>query len=149
MRAVVQRVGKAWVVVDGAETGRIGQGILVLLGVEKGDTERDAEYVVDKCLTLRIFEDEEGRMNHSVTETGGGVLIVSQFTLCGDCRKGRRPSFAGAADPEEGRRLYEYAVGLARGRGVPVATGVFRAHMEVHLMNDGPVTLLVDSRKRL
>ncbi len=149
MRALVQRVGEAWVVVEGAETGRIGPGILVLLGVEKGDTERDAEYLVDKCLTLRIFEDEEGRMNRSVAETGGGVLIVSQFTLCGDCRRGRRPSFAEAADLEEGRRLYEYAIGLARGRGVPVATGVFRAHMEVHLMNDGPVTLFVDSRKRL
>lgn len=147
MRAVIQRVSVAWVEVDGKEAGRIGQGILVLLGVEKGDTERDAEYLIDKVSHLRIFEDGEGKMNRSVLETGGGVLIVSQFTLCGDCRKGRRPSFARAAGPDEGRRLYEYAVDLARKSGLPVATGIFQARMQVHLVNDGPVTLLIDSRK--
>ncbi|NDY42466.1 D-tyrosyl-tRNA(Tyr) deacylase [Dissulfurirhabdus thermomarina] len=148
MRAVWQRVSEAGVKVDGEEVARIGRGALVLLGVERGDGEADARYLAEKIVSLRAFEDAEGRMNRSVADIGGGLLLVSQFTLAGDCRKGRRPSFAGAAPPEEAERLYLRVAELARGFGVPVATGRFRARMAVRLVNDGPVTLLLDSRRR-
>ncbi len=146
MKAVYQRVSKASVVVDGNTVGEIGKGALVLLGVETGDTEKDGAYIADKCEGLRVFEDEEGRMNYSLKDVGGSVLLVSQFTLCGETRKGRRPSFSNAARPDEARRLYEFVADRLREKGVPVQTGVFQAHMEVNLVNDGPVTLLLDSR---
>jgi D-tyrosyl-tRNA(Tyr) deacylase len=147
MRAVLQRVTRASVEVDGSIVGRIGRGWLVLLGVAKGDTEADAESLAEKVVGLRAFEDDQGKMNLGVAEVGGGVLVVSQFTLLGDCRKGRRPSFTDAAEPAEAERLYRYFVDRVASAGVPVATGVFRAHMDVELLNDGPVTLLLDSRK--
>jgi D-tyrosyl-tRNA(Tyr) deacylase len=147
MKAVLQRVSEASVSVDGAVVGAIGRGILVLLGVEKGDGERDADWLVRKAVELRIFEDEAGKMNRSLQEVGGGLLAVSQFTLAGNCGKGRRPSFDTAAPPEEGRRLYELFVEGVRQAGVPVATGIFQADMQVALINDGPVTFLLDSRK--
>ena len=131
----------------GPASGRIGAGWLVLLGVERGDTEADAEWIAEKVLNLRAFEDDQGKMNRSVADVGGGVLVVSQFTLLGDCRGGRRPSFTAAADPAEAERLYlRFAERLAES-GLEVATGVFRAMMKVELVNDGPVTLLLDSRK--
>jgi D-tyrosyl-tRNA(Tyr) deacylase len=132
--------------VDGREVGRIGRGILLLLGVSGDDARRDADYLVDKTLHLRIFEDDAGRMNRSLLDVGGELLVVSQFTLYGDCRKGRRPSFVQAAPPDMAEKLYEYFVGRARERGVPVATGRFRAMMDVALVNDGPVTLILESR---
>jgi D-tyrosyl-tRNA(Tyr) deacylase len=147
MRAIVQRVKEARVEVDGEVTGRIGEGVLVLLGAGKDDTEEDAEYLAEKILTLRIFEDAEGKMNLSVVDTGGEVLVVSQFTLYGDCRKGRRPSFDKAARPEDAERLYELFVGELRERGAKVETGRFRAMMDVHLVNSGPVTLMLDSKR--
>lgn len=147
MRAIIQRVKEARVEVDGEVVGRIGEGILVLLGAGKDDTEEDAEYLAEKILTLRIFEDKDGKMNLSVTDTGGGVLVVSQFTLYGDCRKGRRPSFDKAAPSELAERLYELFVRTIRERGVKVETGRFRAMMDVHLVNSGPVTLMLDSKK--
>jgi len=147
MRAVVQRVRQAGVTVDGREAGRIPEGILILLGVAQGDRERDADYLAKKCAELRIFEDAEGRMNRSVKEIGGGALVVSQFTLLADCRKGRRPSFAGAAPPPEAERLYEYFVERLRAEGLVVATGVFGARMDVASVNAGPVTLLLDSKR--
>jgi len=147
MRAIVQRVKEARVEVDGETVGRIGEGALVLLGAGKDDTEEDAEYLAEKTLTLRIFEDSEGKMNLSVTDTGGAVLVVSQFTLYGDCRKGRRPSFDKAAPPEEAERLYELFVAELRERGAKVETGRFRAMMDVHLVNRGPVTLMLDSKR--
>lgn len=147
MRAIVQRVKEARVEVDGETVGRIGEGALVLLGAGKDDTEEDAEYLAEKILTLRIFEDGEGKMNLSVTDTGGSVLVVSQFTLYGDCRKGRRPSFDKAAPPEEAERLYELFVAELRERGAKVETGRFRAMMDVHLVNRGPVTLMLDSKR--
>lgn len=131
--------------VDGEVTGKIGPGLLVLLGVARGDEARHADWLVDKIVQLRIFEDENGKMNRSLAETGGGLLVVSQFTLYGDCRKGRRPSFDKAATADDARRLYLYFVQRARSTGVPVATGVFQAMMKVRLVNDGPVTLLVES----
>jgi D-aminoacyl-tRNA deacylase len=145
MRIVLQRVLEARVDVDSKTTGAIGQGLLVLLGVSKGDTEADADYLVEKTLNLRIFPDDEQRMNRSVLDVNGSLLVVSQFTLYGDCRKGRRPSFDRAAAPEPARRLYEYFCDTARARGIPVETGVFQAMMRVHLVNDGPVTLVYDS----
>jgi D-tyrosyl-tRNA(Tyr) deacylase len=145
MRLVVQRVKQARVEVDGAITGAIDLGLLVLLGISKTDTRRDADFLVDKVVGLRVFPDEAGKMNRSILEAGGSLLVVSQFTLYGDCRKGRRPSFDAAAGPEEAARLYEYFVDTARARGVPVETGVFQAMMQVHLVNDGPVTILCDS----
>jgi D-aminoacyl-tRNA deacylase len=145
MRAVIQRVRKALVTVDGQVTGEIGPGLLILLGVAKTDTERDADYLANKIVALRIFPDEEGKMNRSVVEAGGGLLVVSQFTLYGDCRKGRRPSFDLAAGAEQAKVLYEYFVDLARRASVPVHTGVFQAMMQIHLVNDGPVTIIIDS----
>ena len=143
MRAVVQRVSEARVEVDGAITGEIAGGLLVLLGVTKTDTSSTAAAMVDKILNLRIFSDEAGKMNLSLLDTGGSLLAVSQFTLYGDCRKGRRPSFDQAAPAEQARALYEEFVAVAR-RSVRVETGIFQAHMEVSLVNDGPVTLIVD-----
>ena len=145
MRAIVQRVSEASVRVDEQVVGRIGSGLLVLLGVARADGNREADYLAEKIVHLRVFEDEQGKLNRSVREAGGQVLVVSQFTLLGDCRKGRRPSFTDAADPETGNQLYEYFVGQARQMGVTVETGRFRAHMKVALINDGPVTLVIDS----
>lgn len=148
MRAVLQRVTQAQVAVEGRVEGQIGRGIVVLLGIEQGDTPDDARYLADKTIQLRIFDDAEGKMNLALPEVGGALLVVSQFTLLGDCRKGRRPSFVQAAAPESAQPLYETFVAAAGAQGVPVATGVFRAMMELTLVNDGPVTLLLDSRKR-
>jgi D-tyrosyl-tRNA(Tyr) deacylase len=142
---VVQRVRAARVEVEGETVGEIGRGFLVLLGVAKGDTAREAEWMAQKLAGLRLFEDAEGKMNLGLEEVGGAVLLVSQFTLLGDCRKGRRPSFTQAAPPEEADRLYQLVVGKLRANGVRVETGVFQAHMQVHLTNDGPVTLLMDT----
>jgi D-aminoacyl-tRNA deacylase len=149
MRALLQRVTEARVVInqaDHAVAGEIGAGLLVLLGVSKLDTEADAEFVAQKILNLRIFTDEDGKMNRSVLDTGGALLVVSQFTLYGDCRKGRRPSFDDAAPAEQARSLYEHFVTVARRSSLQVETGVFQADMAVSLINDGPVTLLVESR---
>lgn len=148
MRAVVQRVSSARVVVDEEIVGEIGAGLMVLLGVEKEDTEEDGRYLAGKLAGLRIFADEAGKMNLSVQEVGGGLLVVSQFTLLGDCRQGRRPGFSAAAPPAEADRLYLYLCDLLRQRGLTVATGIFRADMDVHLVNHGPVTFILDSRKR-
>ena len=131
--------------IDGEVAGSIGRGLLVLLGVGHGDSEKQAHWLADKIAGLRIFEDEAGKMNLSVEEVGGSALVVSQFTLYGDCRKGRRPSFAGAAPPEEADRLYQVFVARLRERGLPVETGVFQAMMQVHLVNDGPVTVVVET----
>ena len=147
MRAVIQRVQSASVCVDGRMTGKIDQGLLVLVGVGKGDGEKDIAYMVSKLPDLRIFEDASGKFNLSLREAGGGMLVVSQFTLYGDCRKGRRPSFTDAAEPAEAKKLYEQLVFKLREQGIPVETGEFRAKMEVHLVNDGPVTILLDSRQ--
>lgn len=146
MRAVLQRVSRASVAVGGAIVGQIGQGLLVLLGVGKGDTGADAEALARKVVELRVFQDAAGKMNLSLKDTGGSLLVVSQFTLYGDTRKGRRPSFDLAAPPEQARSLYERFVEAARAQGVEVATGVFQAMMSVSLVNEGPVTFLVESR---
>lgn len=147
MRAVVQRVAAARVEVEGEIVGSIGPGLLVYLGAAAGDGDGDLDYVVHKIAGLRVFADEAGRMNHSVADVGGAVLVVSQFTLFGDVRRGRRPSFDGAAEAEEARRLYERAVGELRGRGLTVETGRFQATMDVHAVVTGPVTIQLDSRK--
>ncbi len=147
MRAVLQRVSQASVRVEGRTVGEIGPGLLVLLGVEAGDAEGDAAALADKTAGLRIFEDDAGKMNLSVRDTGGALLIVSQFTLLADCRQGRRPGFSNAAPPELANALYENFVGRLRSLGLKVETGVFQAEMEVSLVNQGPVTLLLDSRK--
>lgn len=147
MRAVVQRVLEASVLVEGAVTGRAAQGLLVYLGVALGDTEADAAYLAEKIATLRIFPDAEGRMNLSVEDRGGAVLVVSQFTLLADARKGRRPSYSGAAEPREAEALYGYFVNRLRERGLVCETGVFQTHMRVTYTNDGPITILLDSRK--
>jgi D-aminoacyl-tRNA deacylase len=147
MRAVVQRVKRCRVTVEGQTIGEIGPGLLVLLGVSKSDSEAAADYLLEKIIGLRIFEDSEGKMNLSVQDTGGAVLVVSQFTLYGDVRRGRRPSFDDAARPEEAKRLYEYFVEKIRAAGLRCETGQFQAMMEVELVNSGPVTILLDSEK--
>ncbi len=147
MRAVIQRVTRAKVVVDEAITGEIGIGLLVLLGVEAGDTEEDLKYTFNKTVGLRVFEDADEKMNLSLADVGGQLLVVSQFTLLGDVRKGRRPGFNNAAAPDMANRFYEKFVELGRAQGIEVQTGVFQADMAVELVNDGPVTILVDSRK--
>ena len=147
MRAVVQRVSEASVRVNEELVGRIGPGLVVLLGVGQDDSETDADYLADKVVNLRIFSDDAGHMNRSVLDTGGEILVVSQFTLYGDARKGRRPGFTEAASPEEADRLYQLFVLRARQSGLRVETGVFRAMMDVALVNQGPVTILLDSRK--
>ncbi|MFO0910229.1 MAG: D-aminoacyl-tRNA deacylase [Isosphaeraceae bacterium] len=147
MRAVLQRVTEASVEVDGRVAGAIDAGWLILLGVSRGDTDDEARKLAEKVVLLRGFEDEQGKMNRSVAEVGGGLLVVSQFTLLADCRGGRRPSFTEAAEPAEAERLYLLFADHARSLGVPVETGVFRAMMRVSLVNDGPVTFLLDSRK--
>lgn len=147
MRCVIQRVTRASVAVDGAIVGKIDRGYMVLVGVMEGDTEQDMRYCADKVAGLRIFEDENEKMNLSITDVGGAVLAVSQFTLAGDARHGRRPSFSTAARPEAATPLYEGFVALLRTAGIPVETGVFQAHMEVELVNDGPATILLDSKK--
>lgn len=147
MRAVVQRVARASVEVDGRIVGEIGQGLLVLIGVSRSDAEADSDYLVEKIAGLRIFEDGDGKMNRSVVDIGGAVLAVSQFTLYGDVRRGKRPSFDDAARPERARALYEYFVAQIRQRGLHCETGKFQAEMSVSLINQGPVTLLLDSSK--
>lgn len=149
MRAVVQRVDCASVTVDGSVTGKVNKGLLVLLGVAEGDTDKDLNYIVDKVTGLRIFEDENEKMNLSVQDVGGEILAVSQFTLCGDCRKGKRPSFDKAAKPDIANAYYERFVDACREKNIHVETGIFRAHMLVELVNNGPVTILLDSTKLL
>jgi D-tyrosyl-tRNA(Tyr) deacylase len=148
MRAVIQRVSGARVVIDAKEHSKIGPGLLVLVGVEKDDTPEDAAALARRIVELRIFEDDSGKMNRSITESGGQILAVSQFTLLGDCRKGRRPSFDPAAPPDVARTLYEQFVKEIDALGIAVATGVFQAEMNVELTNQGPVTFILDSRKR-
>jgi len=147
VRAVVQRVSRAEVRVEGRTAGAVGKGLLVLLGVAREDGEDDARALADKVAALRIFEDAAGKMNLAVADAGGGLLVVSQFTLLGDARKGNRPGFTDAAPPEAANALYETFCAALRAKGLAVGTGVFRAHMEVELVNDGPVTLLLDSRR--
>lgn len=144
MKAVIQRVTSASVTVEGASVGRIGKGILVLLGVEKGDDEIKADWLVEKICGLRIFYDEAGKMNLSLLDVGESLLVVSQFTLAGNCSKGKRPSFDTAASADEGNRLYEYFVAASKRLGVPVETGIFQADMQVSLVNDGPVTFVLE-----
>jgi len=146
MKAVIQRVARASVHVEGKTVGQIGSGLLVLLGVARGDGELDGRNLLEKIRMLRIFSDEQGKMNRSLAETGGSVLLVSQFTLLGRTTKGRRPSFDEAAPPEEAKRLYEQVIAGLRAHGTHVETGVFAAHMQVELLNDGPVTFVLDSK---
>jgi len=147
MRAVVQRVSQAQVVVEGEVVGRIDRGFVVLLGVAQGDTADDVATMADKLVGLRVFDDAEGKMNLALADVGGAMLVISQFTLLGDCRKGRRPSYVEAAPPDLAEALYELVVAEVRNRGIEVATGRFRTQMDVTLTNDGPVTLLIDTRK--
>ena len=147
MRAVVQRVSSARVTVDGEVVGRIGRGFLVLLGVATDDTQEDVVYMAQKVAGLRVFEDADGKMNLALADVGGQVLVVSQFTLYGDCRKGRRPSFIAAAPPEQAETLYRGFVAELKGQGIAVETGRFQVHMDVELVNDGPVTLIVESKR--
>jgi D-tyrosyl-tRNA(Tyr) deacylase len=144
VKAVVQRVTQGSVTVDHHDVGRIGHGLVILLGVARGDSEKEADYLAEKIVQLRIFEDDNGKMNRSLLDTGGSMLVVSQFTLLGDCRKGRRPSFAAAAPPEQAEALYTHFVRKVAQMGVPAATGRFRASMQVALTNDGPVTLILE-----
>ena len=144
MKAVIQRVSSASVTVEGDVVGRIGQGIMILLGVEKGDAELQADWLVEKICGLRMFYDDDGKMNLSVRDIGGALLVVSQFTLAGNCAKGKRPSFDTAAPADEGKRLYDYFVAVAGNSGVPVETGIFQADMQVALVNDGPVTFILE-----
>jgi D-tyrosyl-tRNA(Tyr) deacylase len=147
MRAVIQRVKQASVTVDGRSTGQIEQGLLVFLGVGPDDGEEDAAYMAVKIANLRIFADDEGKMNRSLWEIRGGLLLISQFTLFGDCRKGRRPDFSQAAPPALAKALYEQTIETLRGLGIPVQTGIFAADMQIDSVNDGPVTILLDSKK--
>jgi len=147
VRAVVQRSQQSRVTVNRVETASIQNGLVVLLGIKKGDQQGDADYLMDKITNLRIFEDEAGKMNLSIRDSGGSVLMVSQFTLCGDARKGRRPSFTDAEEPDRAQALFEYAVECLRQRGLTVYTGVFGADMLVSIANDGPVTILLDSER--
>jgi len=149
MKLVIQRVSQASVVVDGGTVGTIRTGLVVFIGISRSDTLADADYLSDKVLGLRIFPDESGKMNRNIAEAGGSLLVVSQFTLYGDCRKGRRPSFDQAAPPEQARDTYDYFVSTLRRGPVPVETGVFQAMMEVHLVNEGPITLLMESDGRV
>jgi len=148
MRLVIQRVKESKVTVNDSTTGSIRSGLLVFIGISREDSHAEVDYMLDKLLGLRIFPDDNGKMNRNITESGGALLLVSQFTLYGDCRKGRRPSFDRAAPPETAQPLYEYFVESARRGTIPVETGVFQASMEVHLINDGPVTILLDSDDR-
>jgi len=147
MRAVIQRVKSAQVIVNEKTIGSIGFGLLVLLGISREDNCDDADYLVEKSINLRIFEDQDGKMNRSLFDVGGEMLIVSQFTLIADCRKGRRPSFTAAAAPAEAKKLYQYFIERVKEKGITVATGEFQALMEVDLVNNGPVTILMDSKK--
>jgi D-aminoacyl-tRNA deacylase len=147
MRAVVQRVQEARVEVDGRTVGAIGRGVLILLGIEHPDGQEDADYLASKIIHLRIFEDSDHKFNLSLGDIRGQALVVSQFTLLADCRKGRRPSFDAAAAPEQARRLYEYFIGVMENASIATASGEFQASMKVHLINDGPVTVLLDSKK--
>jgi D-tyrosyl-tRNA(Tyr) deacylase len=146
VRTVIQRVSSASVEVDGQRVGSVSNGLLVLLGVEHSDTHAEAVWMAAKIAALRIFSDENGKMNRSVQDTGGALLVVSQFTLFGDCRKGNRPSYERAAPPDHARQLYEYFVETLRAKGLPVETGIFQAHMKVTLVNDGPVTIICESK---
>jgi len=148
MKLVIQRVREARVIVDGRTSGAIVGGLLVFIGIARSDNQKDVKYLVEKLLGLRIFPDQDGKMNRDVREVGGSLLLISQFTLYGDCRRGRRPSFDQAAAPEYAAELYNYFLELARKGPVPVETGVFQASMQVHLVNDGPVTILLDSADR-
>ncbi len=145
MRAIIQRVAHASVTIDGAVHGEIGPGLLILLGVSEDDAEEDARYLADKCVGLRIFTDENDKMNLSAADIGGGLLVISQFTLYGDCRRGKRPSFVRAARPEKAVSLYEAFLARCRASGLPVETGEFGADMKVELLNDGPVTIVMDT----
>ena len=149
MRAVIQRVSEASVEISGEVVGKIGVGLLVLLAVARNDERGDADYLGEKITNLRIFADDEGKMNRSLLDTGGAMLVVSQFTLYGDVRRGRRPSYSDAAEPEKANELYEYFVERVRSLDVKVQTGVFQAMMKVRLVNDGPVTILLDSQKKV
>ena len=148
MKAVVQRVKKSHVMVDNAIVSNIGNGLLVLLGVQEDDTQKDADFLVEKIIHLRIFEDDHGKMNISLKDVNGELLVVSQFTLLGDCRKGRRPSYIKAASPEKANALYEYFIARATQLGIVTKSGVFQAMMDVSLINQGPVTLLLDTREK-
>jgi len=145
MRAIVQRVSQASVIVDDQQVAKIGRGLHILLGIQSDDTEKHADWLAEKCINLRIFEDEDGKFNYSCTDIHGEVLVVSQFTLYGDCRRGRRPSFTNAANPEKADRLYQHFVGLLKKKGFNVETGVFAARMQCEIINEGPVTLIVDT----
>ncbi|MDD6191227.1 MAG: D-aminoacyl-tRNA deacylase [Firmicutes bacterium] len=147
MRAVVQRVTKSSVTVDGKITGKIGKGLMILIGVEKGDTDKDAEYIAKKIFGLRVFDDSEGVMNLNIQDAGGDILAVSQFTLLGDVRKGNRPSYFSAAAPDEANNLYRKVIDLLKEKGIHVEEGVFQAEMSVEIINDGPVTILLESNK--
>ena len=147
MRVVIQRVRKASVTVDNQITGSIGFGLVILIGVAREDSENDVQWIADKCINLRIFENEEGKFHHSLLDTGGEILAISQFTLLGDCRKGRRPSFTHAAEPKKAQQLYERFVDILKEKKIKIETGVFAARMSVEIHNDGPVTLILDSKK--
>lgn len=147
MRAVIQKVSRAKIIVNGETISEIGPGLLALIGIGREDGEKDMAYLADKIPNLRIFEDGEGKLNRSVSDVGGEILLVSQFTLYGNAQHGRRPSFIEAAPPEEARPIYERLLGIFREKGVSLKTGIFQAHMEIELVNDGPVTLLLDSKK--